>query len=37
LGIPSPISSWSEAWGRICSKTIEALGVIREKIRMLSA
>jgi hypothetical protein len=36
LGIPYPISSWSEAWGRICSKTVEALGVIREKVRLVS-
>jgi len=36
LAIPFPLSSGNEAWGRICAKTIEALGVIREKVRMLS-
>jgi hypothetical protein len=36
LGIPYPISSWSDVWGSICSKTIEALGVIREKVRNFS-
>ncbi len=38
LGIlyPSPSSNWGEAWDRIRAKTIEAFGIIREKIRMLS-
>ncbi|MGH8069792.1 MAG: hypothetical protein ACRERE_32025 [Candidatus Entotheonellia bacterium] len=36
LGIPYPLASWSDAWDRIRAKTIEALGIIREKVRMLS-
>ena len=36
LGVPYPPPSWGNAWDRIRAKTIEALAIIREKVRMLS-
>jgi hypothetical protein len=35
LGI-SYLPIWSDAWDRIRARTIEALGVVRENVRMLS-
>jgi hypothetical protein len=36
LALPFPPSSWSEAWDGIRTRTIGALGIIREKVRILS-